>query len=146
MDSPVATGIDPMHIELAWPTLWPLLQAAYERSDEQPEPTEILARIRKNELQAWLVYYNNMPVAGILTRLLREATSGELHCHLWLIAGSHLTSWADDFLSKLIPWAKAEGCSAITTSSKRGWGRRPARYGFVRVEDRDGFPTWKRAV
>jgi hypothetical protein len=136
-----------MHIELAWPTLWPFLQRALEHSDEKPTPAEILASIRNRELTAWLVYEKNIPVAGILVRLQRHATSGsELQCHLWLVSGCALSLWADDFLSKLTTWAKAEGCSAITTCSKRGWGRRPARYGFERIEDRDGYPTWRRAI
>jgi hypothetical protein len=141
-----ATGIPPMHLELAWPYLWPFLERAYGRSDEKPIPAEILASIRTNALQAWLIYDKNIAVAGICTKLIRDTTSGELHCHIWLIGGSRLLSWADDFLSKLIPWAKAEGCCAITTSSKRGWGRRPERFGFVRIEDRNDFPTWKRAI
>jgi hypothetical protein len=141
-----ASGIMREHIELVWPWFWPLILPAYRRSDEQPGPEAILQAIKSQELQAWTIWSKTQPVAGILTKLLREATSGELHCHLWLIAGSHLSLWADDFLSKLIPWAKAEGCCALTTSSQRGWGRRPARYDFERIEDRGGFPTWKRAI
>jgi len=142
----IATGINPMYIELAWPYLWPFLERALRHSDEKPTPASLLASIRQNACQSWLIYDKNIAVAGILTRLLREETSGELHCHIWLIGGSHLLSWAEDFLSKLIPWAKGEGCCALTTSSKRGWGRRAARFGFVPIEARNGFPTWRRDI
>jgi hypothetical protein len=135
-----------MHIELAWPTLWPFLQLAMRGSDEKPSPAEILASIRANALQGWLVYDKTIAVAGICTKLIRDQTSGELQCHIWLIAGSHLSLWAEDFLSKLITWAKSEGCSAITACSSRCWGRRPARYGFEPIEERNGFPTWRRAI
>lgn len=142
----IASGVACEHIDQIWPQLWQMLQPAYEGSDEQPGEWAVCSGIKNHNLQAWAVFDRNELVAGILTKLLREATSGELQCHLWLISGSHLSLWADDFLAKLIPWAKAEGCCAITTSSKRGWHRRPARFGFERIEDRGGFPTWKRAI
>src|SRR5690242_2405696 len=134
-----ATGIPPMHIELAWPSLWPFLQRALVHSDEKPAPAEILASIRANSLQGWLIYERNIPVAGICTKLIRDRTSGELHGHLWLIGGSRLHSWSADFFSKFIPWARSEGCCAITACGRKGWGRWAERYDFRRIEDRNGM-------
>lgn len=139
----IATGIDPMEIELAWPVLWPLIERAYRNSDEKPTPAEILARIRRNDLQAWMIYDRNMPVAGICTRLLRELTSGELHCHLWLIAGSRVSDWVPDFLPKLIAWARSEHCAAITGNGRKGWDRLVRQHGGYRTEDRDGKPCFR---
>lgn len=139
---PVATGISTRHLAQAWPGLWPLLKPAYDFS---PDKADLLGGLLAKELQLFAVYDKDGPVAGIVTRLVR--TSGDqLQCHLWLIGGSRVSSWAPDFLSKLIPWAKAEGCSAITGNGRKGWARLVARYGGERVEDSQGMPCWRLAL
>jgi acetyl esterase/lipase len=130
-----------MYIELAWPYLWPFLERADKRLARPMGPSAILASIRSKALQGWLIYDKNMPVAGIATRLVRHTTSGELHCQIFMVGGSHLLRWADDFLSKLMTWAKAEGCSAVVAAGVRpGWERVAPTLGFVRSH-MDG-PDW----
>jgi len=95
------------------------------------------------DLQLWAVFDKNTAVAGIVTRLLRESTSGNLHCRLWLVGGSRLSEWAPDFIAKLIPWAKAEGCTEINGSGRKGWRRIVARFGGVEEGEEDGLPVWR---
>jgi hypothetical protein len=72
-----------------------------------------------------------MPVAGIVTRIVRHTTSGELQCQIFMVGGSHLSHWVGDFLSKLEIWAKSEKCSAIVAAGVRaGWVRVAPRLGF----------------
>lgn len=142
----IATGIDPMHIELAWPYLYPFLTRALVYSDDRPEAHEILAGIREKRLQGWLIYDKNIPCGGICTKLLRDTTSAHLECLIWLIGGERLSSWAHDFLSKCIPWAKAEGASRLVAGGRKGWGRWAKRYGFEPIEPRNGIPYWARAI
>lgn len=144
--SVVATGISTRHLAHAWPDLWPLLKPAYDFS---PDKDDLLAGLLARDFQLFAVYDKSIPVAGIVTKLiLVETTSGdpELHCHLWLIGGSRVSDWAHDFITKLIPWAKAEGCRAITGNGRRGWARIVARFGGVRIEDSQGMPCWRLAV
>lgn len=136
----VASGVPDDMLYALWPQLWPLLKLAYERSDEQHD---ILAGILSKDFQCWAIFGKQVPVAGIVTRLLRETTSGESHCHCWLIGGSRLSEWAPDFLAKLIPWAKSEGCSAITGNGRIGWARIMRRFGFRRTGDVGGLPAWR---
>jgi hypothetical protein len=136
----VATGIPSYDVHLAWPQIWPLLKPAYEKSREK---TDLLAGIVSNNLQAWAIYENNTPVAGIVTRLWRVGTSGELQCRIWLVGGSRLSEWAPDFISKLIPWAKAEGCDRINGGGRKGWARIVSRFGGVRAADEDDAPAWE---
>lgn len=125
-----------------WADLWPLVKRAWDKSDDK---SEILPGLRERRFQLWGIYCNTEPVAGIVTRL-RVGTSGELHCHVWLIGGSRLSEWAPDFVAKLIPWAKAEGACAITGNGRLGWSRIMPTLGFSRVDDLDGLPCWKRAI
>lgn len=139
----VATGVPSQWLADAWIALWPLLKPAYDKS---PDKLDLLAGIRSRELQLWAVYAKDKPVAGIVSRLLREGTSGELHCHLYLVGGSHLSIWAPDFISKISTWAKAEGCSALTGNGRRGWARIVKRFGGEQVEDLQGMPCWRLAL
>lgn len=139
----VASGVPDDMLYALWPQLWPLLKPAYERSKEK---TDLLAGILSKELQLWAIFDKQNPVAGICTKLLRDRTSGDLQLRVWLVGGSRLKDWLPDFLSKAMPWARAEGCSAITGSGRRGWKRVAARLGCVRVEDEDGEPCWSLPI
>lgn len=137
----VATGIRSDGLAEVWPRIWPFLKKAYDKS---PDKLDLLAGLRSRELQLWAVYAKDGPVAGIVSRLERqEGTSGELHCHLYLVGGSHLSSWSSDFITKISAWAKAEGCSALTGNGRRGWDRIVKRFGGERIEDSQGMPCWK---
>lgn len=139
----IATGIPEPILHHAWPDIWPLIEPAWRKSDDK---RDILAGAMSRELQLWAVWSKDRFVAGIVTRLWRVGTSGELRCHVWLIGGSLMSLWAQDFISKLIPWAKAEGCSAITGNGRRGWSRIMPKLGFHRTDDLDGLPCWRRDI
>lgn len=141
--TPIATGIAREHIELVWPWWWPLIKPAYERSDEKPAPAEILRQIKNQELTVWAIFCDNKPIAGILVRLQRHVTSGHRICRIWLVGGTRMSEWLPDFLSKLIPWAKQEGCVALVGSGRKGWARYARRLGCVRIEDESGGPAWR---
>jgi hypothetical protein len=110
------------------------------------EKADILAGLYAKQLQLWGVYEHNIPVAGIVSRLLRREGTSSLNCRVWLIGGERLSAWAPDLLSKLIPWAKAEGCDRLSAAGRKGWGRWAPRYGFVRVADEGDLPCWERPI
>jgi hypothetical protein len=139
----VATGIPTHHAHIAWPQIWPLIKPAYEKSREK---TDLLAGIVSNNLQAWAVYEHTIPVAGIVSRLLRPEGTSSLNCRLWLVGGSRLSEWAPDFITKLIPWAKAEGCDRISGAGRKGWTRIVTQFGGKRVSDEDGEPCWELRI
>jgi hypothetical protein len=120
-----------------------LLKPAYDKSREK---TDLLGGLLSKDLQIWQVSANLIPVAGIVTRLLRESTSGNLHCRIWLVGGSRLSEWAPDFIEKLIPWAKAEGCTEINGSGRKGWRRIVAHFGGVEEGEEDGLPVWRLSL
>lgn len=143
MSSLRASGVPRDYLWDAWPQVWPLLKPAYDKSREK---TDLLGGLLSRDLQLWLISDNLVPVAGIVTRLLRESTSGNLHCRLWLVGGCRLSEWAPDFIEKLIPWAKAEGCTEINGSGRKGWRRIVARFGGVEDGEEDGLPVWRLAL
>lgn len=136
----VATGIRSDRIGDMWPSLWPLIKPAYEKSREK---TDLLAGIRAKDLQAWAICEQNTVVSGIVTRLRPVGTSGHLDCRIWLVGGDRLNSWAPDLIAKLSAWAKAEGCISLSGSGRKGWARIVARFGGERISDEDGQPAWR---
>lgn len=138
----VATGIRSDHIHHAWPDLWPLIEPAYAKSDLK---LDILGELIARRCVLWAIYAKNTAVAGIVVRLLTDGDKQppEKHAHLWLVSGERLLEWTPALLEKLIPWAKAEGCCAITGNGRRGWSRIVPRFGGHRVEDRDGQPCFR---
>lgn len=136
----IATGVPEAHLYDVWPDVWPLLEPAWKASDDK---SNILAQVRSLESQLWGVYDSSRLIAGIVTRLLRVGTSGDLNCHLWLVGGSRLSDWAGDFIPKLKDWSRSEGCVAITGNGRPGWARIVARFGGERIEDRAGLACWR---
>lgn len=136
----VATGIPSRHMMQVWPQLWPLIKPAWELDPEHPD---LLAGIRKRDFQLWAVYKDGKVIAGIATKLLREATSGNLLAHLWLVGGSRVPEWLPDFMAKFSAWARAEGCVRITAAGRKGWDRLVRSYGGRRLEDFRGTARWE---
>jgi hypothetical protein len=136
----VATGIPPEHVAIVWPALWPLLQAAYDRwSDDR---ADLLGGLAKLDYQLWAVFDGARPVAAIVTRLWTHTDTGARDCRLWLVGGRRMPEWLPDFISKLVPWARSEGCTRLTAAGRRGWWPFVASYGGYRIADESGLPAW----
>lgn len=136
----IATGVPTRMVGHVWHDLWPLLEPAYRKSTLK---VDILREVYARRCTVWAVYAKDKPVAGIVSRKLARDGTSSFNCHLWLVGGCGLSEWAPDFITKLIPWARGENCSAITGSGRRGWSRIVRRFGGYRIEDEDGQPAWR---
>lgn len=133
----IATGVPTHRMPQAWPALWPIIRPIYEK---QAEKRDLLAGFYARELQLWCVW-DRVPVAVIVTKLLVR-TSGAKDCRIWLISGARVTDWLPDFIAKVSAWARAEGCTRLTASGRKGWHRLIAPFGAYRIDDEDGWPAW----
>lgn len=140
----IATGIREVDLGRAWIDLWPILEPAYRLL---PEKVSLLAGVRAKDLQLWAVFDKKTAVAGIVTRLARHTTSGELHCQIWLVGGSRLSEWVGDFLPKLKTWARDEGCCAVVAAGvRRGWARVAPRLGFIKAQMDGPDQYWEMRI
>jgi hypothetical protein len=137
----LATGIPLRDLHLAWPGLRPLLEPAVRRTPDKPD---VLARLIARDAQLWAVYDDDAPVAAMVTQVTC-APDGK-RCRLWLVGGSRVAAWADDFLCKLELWARSQGCVALWGSGREGWDRIVKRMGGRSIGTIAGFAAWERRI
>ena len=125
----------------AWPFLWPMLEKAAKRSDlsESAVQTAVLS----GDAQLWAILDNGAPVAAVTTQITLHEPKG---CRLWLVGGSRMDEWANDFLGRVEPWAKSLGCAVLWgTQSRKGWKRIVKMLGGEPIE-MDGKAAWARRL
>jgi len=138
----LATGIPLRDLHLAWPELRPLLEPAVRRTPDKPD---VLARLIARDAQLWAVYDDyDRAVAAIVTQITCQ--SDGKRCRLWLVGGSRVPAWADDFLCKLELWARSLGCVALWGAGREGWDRIVKRKGGTSIGTIAGFAAWERRL
>jgi hypothetical protein len=133
----------------AWPELWPLLEPALRRSPDAPaggaDPEAwLLARLSAHDAQLWAVYAEGRARAALVTAIQDDGR--RRRCLLWLIGGRAADAWADAVLALVEAWARAEHCTALWGSGRRGWARLVEPRGFARIADFNGQPAWERRI
>lgn len=95
---------------------------------------EVSRRIIKNEAQLWFLD-DGMNKLIMITQLLRDKTTDELHLFIWRLFGSGLFKNFEEIERQLTLFAKQNGvqkCSAITHSRLSSILQ---RYGFMQSGD-----------
>lgn len=135
-------------LHLAWPILWPMLEAAVKRSPDfsQAQPgarPDLLAELLAERAQLWGIGENGQAVAGVVTKITTEP---EKRCLLWLVGGSRVKEWAADFMATVEPWARSQGCVAVWGCGRKGWARIVPLFGGAAIADHNGMPAWERKI
>jgi hypothetical protein len=135
------TSIPLRALHHVWADLWPLLEPAVKRSPDKPD---VLARLIARDAQLWAIYEGDKPVAAIVTTI---QLGEEKRCLLWLIGGSRVREWADDFLAICEAWARdVMGCVALWGAGRAGWVRIVQKFGGEDIGIVDGQPAWQRRI
>ncbi len=133
--------IRPEHVDLAWPSLWPMLEPAVRLAPELPD---VHGRLLAGDAQLWAIVEGGRPVAAVVTEITLEP---EKRCRLWLVGGNGVQDWAADLLGKIEDWARPLGCAALWgTQSRAGWRRLVKRFGGTDAGLVNGQPTWERRI
>lgn len=133
--------IRPEHVDLAWPTLWPMLERAARRTPGRTE-AEVRDCVDRDHAQLWAVIRHHEPVAAIVTQIVLVPVR---HCCLWLIGGTRLREWAAEFMSIVEPWARDRDCRVIWGGGRPGWARIVRRMGGEPMDMPEG-PGWARRI
>lgn len=86
---------------------------------------DVLAMIEAKDAQLWLGE-NSAAVTEIIQYPRAKAL------HLWLCGGD-MKEITDQMLPKAEAFARAEGCTKLTTGGRKGWDRVMSRHGFTPV-------------
>jgi len=122
-------------LHLAWPELGPLLEPAIRSSPDKPD---VLAELLGRRADLWGVYDGDGAVAAVVTTKQEDG-----RCLAWLVGGSRVREWAEQFLATLAEAARVNGCWAIWGTGRLGWARLVPPLGFQRIADHNGRPAWQ---
>jgi hypothetical protein len=134
-----------------WRDAWPLLERAATRTNGGTEE-EVFQTLLRGEAQLWSVFDSEGGLSSVAPKERRRIAAvttqitliGEKGCRLWLVGGSRMADWADDFLAKVEPWARSLGCTHVWgTQSRAGWQRIVRLFGGEPVIV-DGKASWMR--
>ena len=130
-----------------WREAWPLLERAATRTNGGTED-EVARTLLRGDAQLWSVFDSEEGLPPKARRRAAVTTQitliGEKGCRLWLVGGSCLAEWADDFLAEVEPWARSLGCTHVWgTQSRAGWRRIVRLFGGEPVIV-DGKASWMR--
>jgi hypothetical protein len=147
-------------VSAAWHEAWPLLERAAMRTNGGTEE-EVFQTLVRGDAQLWSVFdteeaplrqgFGGQGLPSVAPQERRRAAVttqitliGEKGCRLWLVGGSRMAEWADDFLAEIEPWARSLGCTHVWgTQSRAGWQRIVRLFGGEPVIV-DGKASWMR--
>lgn len=117
-------AVDPSVVEDIWPHARPLVKSAIDRTrlcNFDHIEREVLAGLQ----QLWLGWDGtSLAFAGVTQLVL---INGEKICILVAVGGRDRNRWLP-LLGKIEQFAKAEGCSAVRLTGRKGWQRILADY------------------
>lgn len=129
-----------MTLHNTWVALEPMLRPAIALAPGNPR---VLSRLMSGDAQLWGIYDDGQPIAAAVTGLLFSPK----RCLVWLVGGSRIHEWKDEFMTRIEAWARSLGCVALYAESpRRGWGRIAKELGFTPTNPLNGFFTWERAL
>jgi hypothetical protein len=114
--------VSPDGVMAIWPEIEGYLKDAMKGTiDMLFHPVDLLAGIIRNEWTLWIAKEGNRILAAMLTRLSQYPRARA--CHIFLIGGTDLDKWADEFQAKVEEYARRNGCSRMEAGGRQGWVR-----------------------
>ena len=131
------------HVDLVWPSLWPLLGRAARLPPGRSE-AGVRAVVDRGDAQLWAVL-KGKPVAALTTQI---TLLPDRRCRLWLIGGAGMAGWAGELLAVIEPWARSHGCTWIWGYGRRGWKQIAQAMGGEPIDmpEAGNIPTWGRRI
>lgn len=134
----IAVHIRPEHIVLAWRDLGPMVDRVQVRLKLADD---VRAALQDGTAELWAAIDDCRPIGAVVTKVKPDG-----RCLLWKIAGERVSEWASLMVAEIEAWARAQGCSALYGSGRRGWAKIVEPMGFVRLRDKDGSARWERKI
>lgn len=109
------------HIPAVWPWVWKFIEAALKRGvGPKPSLLEVYTKIWNKELQLWVVWKNKEIVAAGLTEVAIEGSRKV--CWIYAAGGNAKEAFHSTF-SRVVDWARINGCFSIRIRGRKGWKR-----------------------
>ena len=111
-----------------WPVVSEWCVAALEYGCGLLELEDIVAGVAARDMQMWLVFDDDRPVAVCITEILSFPRKKMLSA--FIIGGVGLESWVGQLDDTLTRYAQGQGCTVLNGSGRRGWERVLKKFGW----------------
>jgi hypothetical protein len=115
-------GIPASAVPLLWPHALRFIERALDEGGGHFLAEDVLAALRRREMQLWLLRDRERLVGVLVTEIVRWPRRSV--CRL-VLAGAE-EGWREEWLQlrgHLERWARAEGCASIEIYGRPGWAR-----------------------
>lgn len=129
-EAPKLLCVPPNMVRQLWPFVLPYLARAYEAFDEfvPPDLQDWLADLKGT---LWIELRGDKEIVAAMTVSLERKPSG-LVCRMVAAGGEALETW-QDHETRIVEYARAEGCVKITLEGRPAWSRILPGYIVTRV-------------
>jgi hypothetical protein len=111
-----------------WSSVFPLLSKAINHPASVNTPKAVLEGLMCASLQLWVSFSAGGAIeAALVTRI--DAYPRRKVCALLFAGGLNHQNWKE-FISVVEAWAKAQDCSLMEISGRRGWERVMGKFGY----------------
>ena len=105
--------------------LTPALQKSPRESDNL---VELWARIEAGRAQVYTIFEDGALVGAFVTQLAARKDDNTLN--VWLLGGTGMDAWLEDFLECVVWVARKAGLDAVTFGGRPGWLKKLRKYGY----------------
>ena len=122
--------VDPRQVPQVWPTAYPLLAEAIERSNGRYTEATVYRDCLAGQYSLWLILESGL-IGALVTQIV-VWPSGLREGMFVVVGGENHQAWVP-LLREIEKWIKSQGCSRISVCGRPGWEREIGK-----------LPGWKK--
>lgn len=119
----ICTGLDLKYWEFVKHELERALSSQYNRIDID----DVRDMIERKEAQLWALH-DGVTKAVMVTEIIEYKKLKAVK--IWLVTGTELDTWLDTLIETVGQWAKAQGCTVMEFTGRKGWEKVLNKKGF----------------
>lgn len=119
--NPQILGVSGELLDQAWVTAGPMIEKALKRTDADQYYSldDVKRMIEKHQAQLWVVIDNDVPVAALITQILKYPKINVIE--VLFAGGSRMNKWADLAWDTFKRYGKENHCTKIKSGGREGW-------------------------
>ena len=117
------------NVDFIWSSVERFIKAAYTKHVGDETDTDVLENLKLGKYQLWIAH-DGRGIRGATVTRLATVPNGRRICFCMACGGEGFEEWAQQGISEIEKFAKANNCDAVRISGRRGW-RVCKKYGYT---------------